>query len=478
MKNKSIWQKNIKINELPPLTQNMEVDCLIIGGGITGISTLLSLKKTNLKTILVEQNICGMGVTSKSTAKITYLQQDIYQKICKYVNNQSANLYLESQIEATNLLTSIIQKEKIDCNLKASPSYLFINNEKNLAKLNNIYSFLKNNKINVSKVKSIPFNEPIIEAIKVNNTYTFNPLKYLNHLKMKFQDSIYEHTKVLNIKKQDNKYICQVNAYQITAQKVIIATHYPYFLLPFFMPTKCHIETSYIGTKPINTKIDFNAINLDNPCISLRTYQNNLIYLYQSLNSSNIKNIKNYFHNLKEKNLENFWSNKDIITNDSLPFIGSLIKNDNSLLIATGYNTWGMTNATLAGKILTDIILNQENSYIKLFNPRRSLNLGSIINFPLDIYSSLKAIIKGNRFNVNNSNVTYTKINNQNVAIYKDKYGKEHIVLNRCPHMKCGLILNEEEQTWDCQCHGSRFDLDGNLIEGPSNYNIKFKKES
>ena len=99
----------------------------------------------------------------------------------------------------------------------------------------------------------------------------------------------------------------------------------------------------------------------------------------------------------------------------------------------------------------------------------------SIVRLPLDIGCNVKSIIKSTKNNVNNSNVIYKKINGEKVAIYKDTNGKEHIVYNRCPHMKCGIVFNEVENTWDCLCHGSRFDLDGKCIEGPSNYDISFK---
>ena len=135
-----------------------------------------------------------------------------------------------------------------------------------------------------------------------------------------------------------------------------------------------------------------------------------------------------------------------------------------------------MTNGTLAGKIISDIILKKNNPYIEIFSPHRSINLNKIIRFPIDLSCNIKSFIKSNKNNVNNSKVIYKKINEIDVAVYKDDDGKEHIVLNRCPHMKCGLLFNEVEKTWDCMCHGSRFDIDGNVIEGPSNYNITFKK--
>ena len=292
-----------------------------------------------------------------------------------------------------------------------------------------------------------------------------------------FQDSIFENSKVEKIDKKDKYYYSLVNGYMIKSKYVIIATHYPYFLVPFLFPFKTHVETSYIGALEVKNIQDISAINIDKPCISMRYYndgkKNYLIYLYQSFSSCNIQNIKENFRKLNS--FDFIWSNKDIITNDYIPFIGRLYQDDDTFLIASGYNTWGMTNATLASMILRDIILKRQNKYIELFRPDRLLSWNKVVRFFPDAYGSVKAILKSNKGNVNNRRVIYTKLDGKNVAIYKDENNKEHIVLNRCPHMKCRLVFNEVEKTWDCLCHGSRYDIDGKCIEGPSNHDITFK---
>jgi len=479
MKNYSIWLDNIESTNCKSVDKDMNTEVLIVGGGITGISTLYFLKNSGLKAILVERNKCVYGVTSRSTAKITYLQEKIYMNIRSLVNYETAKKYLKSQIDAVNLLKNIIETEKIDCDLKEVPSYLFTNDDNNISKLEEEYNFLQE-VVNVTKLNDVSFDEQVKLALKVDNTYLFHPLKYINHLKNKFKDDIYEKSKVESLNKERDYYVAYVNGYKIKAKYIVIATHYPYFLIPFLMPFKSHIETSYIGAKKINDFYSVSAINIDKPMVSLRYHQsknnNYLIYLYNSFISANIKNIKQNFNELKSRNdLQYTWSNKDIITNDYMPYIGNIYKNDNTLLMASGYNTWGMTNGTLAGKILTDIILGNNNKYVELFSPNRKINLSKIVRLPLDIGCNVKSIIKSTKNNVNNSNVIYKKINGEKVAIYKDTNGKEHIVYNRCPHMKCGIVFNEVENTWDCLCHGSRFDLDGKCIEGPSNYDISFK---
>ena len=164
------------------------------------------------------------------------------------------------------------------------------------------------------------------------------------------------------------------------------------------------------------------------------------------------------------------WSNTDIMTNDGFPYIGLI---DDNLLIGTGYNTWGMTNGILAGKILADIILGNDNEYIELFNPKR-INIASIGGAVMDSGYNVSGYING--ILTDSDYIRYEMVDGKEIAIYSDSEG-EHKVLTKCPHMGCRLIFNEVEKTWDCPCHASRFDIDGKCISGPSNRDIGVNKE-
>lgn len=475
MINKSIWLDE-NFNKLKSVNSNLETDVLVIGGGITGLSALYQLNKNKFKVLLVEKNICGMGVTSKSTAKITYLQEKIYMNIRKLESEVVARKYLNSQVDAIKLLVDIIKKENIKCGLKKVDSILFTRN--NFDKLKDEYKFLKHSKVSVKLDDIKELND--ILGIRAFDTYVFNPFKYINGLKKLLGDYIYEESKVERIEKKDGFYLCYVNGFCIKTKYVIIATHYPYFIYPFLLPMKSHIEVSYLGAVKVKKDFPISAINIDEKCISLRYYSNKksnyLIYLYGSYVGSSVKNIEDNFNDLiKNYPFEYVWSNKDIITSDYRPFIGRVYKEDDTFLIACGYNTWGMTNATIAGVILNDIVIKKHNKYIKLFDPNRCFNLNKIANFPINLFNSAKAYLSSGKTNQNNKSIMYDKINGKDVAIYVDEYEKRHVVLNKCPHMKCGLLFNSVEKTWDCMCHGSRFDIDGNCIEGPSNFDIKYK---
>jgi len=420
-----------------------------------------------------------MGVTSRTTGKISYLQENIYSKIKNYHGADAAKVYLQSQIEATNMIKDIVNKNNIDCNLEQVNSYIVNNcDTKYVAEKN----ALKDIGVNIKEDNK--------DSFYVDDTYVFHPLKYLYSLKdicLNNNIAIYENTKINSINKENDYYICKTYKNNIKAKYVVLALHYPYFLIPFFMPLKTYIEKSYIKASRTNKNYKLSSITITKPVKSIRYYSNDThnyeIFLTNTHNLCVKNNDKDNFDeliSLNENKPDYVWSNNDIMTNDSLPFIGA-IDSSNTLLIGTGYNTWGMTNGVLAGKILSNIILNKRNKYIDLFNPLRNINSGKVLNFPLILGSNTYSFVKSKiskQKSWYNENVKFEKRNGDNVAIYIDENKKEHIVYNLCPHLKCSLIFNEVEKTWDCPCHGSRFDIDGKCIEGPSNYDITYKKGS
>lgn len=484
-KNISIWSEIPQDQICNSLNEDIYVDVLIIGGGITGLSTAYHLINSNLKICLVEKNEIAHGVSSRTTGKLTFLQKNLCSKISKYHGHEKMKLYIESQIEAIKIVQDIIEKEKIECNFEKVSSYLFSNTDPEKVKKElKEYSSLC---IKTNTIDKLPNDLKTDSAFYIQDTYVFHPIKYLYALKniiLKKNVSIYENTNILSINKRQDHFECKTKYNLIKAKYIVLATHYPYFLFPFLLPLKTTIEKSYIGSYKVKENLKFSAITVSKPTISIRYYSDNNknyeIYLSNSHSSCFKFNEQDNFNELFHHHVHPtyIWSNKDIMTNDSLPYIGYINNNDN-ILIGTGYNTWGMTNGSLAGKILADIILNKQNKYIELFSPLRKLNIGQAINFPVSIASSVYSIIK-TKINKQKAwypdNIKFEKRNGKNVAIYIDENKKEHIVYNLCPHMKCSLIFNVVEKTWDCPCHGSRFDIDGNVIEGPSNYNITFKK--
>lgn len=465
MENKSLWSKYLK-ESFNTLEKDIECDTLIIGGGISGILTAYYLNESKQNVVLVERNSIGSGISSKMTAKVTILQ-DILIKI----DEKDLNLYLKSQLEGLKLLKNNINDNNIECDLKINNSYLYTSKKTNIKKLKKIEKYLENNNINYQE-ENINLDELDSKfSIKIKDSYEINPIKYINEIvNLSNNIKFYENTNIIEVIKEDNCYIARTNSNKIICKKLVFATNYPYFLKPLFFPIKVRLEKSYIAYGKSNIEGNFNLINIDKETNSIRFYEDKMIYLKGSRLISNkvndTKNFNNLFNNNLIKKYDNIWSNIDIITNDYLPIIGEVFKN---MYILTGYNTWGILSSHIGAKIIAHDIMKRKKyiKYQELFKPRKLINLKRFVNSSLNVYENINGFIKGTL--TKNDLIFYSK----DKAMYVDNNGSCYIVKRKCPHLKCNLIFNEVERTWDCPCHASRFDLYGNVLSGPSKYDIK-----
>ena len=253
------------------------------------------------------------------------------------------------------------------------------------------------------------------------------------------------------------------------------------------MPFKTRVDRFFIGASKIDNNKSIQLISCDKETVSMRYYQdiNNNYFLYGRRNHFVGKNvdIRDDYNELNQEykkhfgnDLEYFYYTHDLMTYDGLPFIGEVAKN---MFICTGFNKWGNTNGTLAGKIIADLVCSCNNRFSFLFKPKRCVSFDKIKNlFLYNIEVGCTYIL--NKINSNKEfygdDVKIEYIDGKKCGIYIDKKGNKHVVSNICPHMKCNLIFNYIDKSWDCPCHASRFTIDGDIICGPSAYDIKLKK--
>lgn len=474
MKNYPIWDGDEELI-LNDVLKNNYVDTLIIGGGIVGLTTAYFLMHSNRSILLIDKDKIGSGATYKSTAKISYLQKDIYQKLEKTYNYETSKLYYESQKEAINLLKDIIMKEKISCDLEKCKSYLFTTKKNGVKKIEKEKDILEKFDVTCYESNSLPISYKIESSFYVEDTYTFNPKKYTDKLSniLNSKINIVEETIAFNITKDNNLFNITTNKGKITAKTVIVATHYPFFIFPNLLPLRNYISREYITAGKYKTKEHFTAINIDKETESIRFYKDIIIYVSNNHRLTNnidyqkmYERSRNDFRKKFMTDVEYSWMNQDLMTNDYLPIIGQSEKN---LYIATGFNAWGMTNGVVAAKIISDLASRKSNRYENLFRPNR-INMIGVLNSIIDVASYAKVYTQTL---FHKKDYVYTiRIKGEKYFLYIDNEGKKHYVKTKCPHMKCNLVLNKEELTWDCPCHGSRFDIDGNIIEGPTKNSI------
>ena len=448
MVTKSVWIDTVKSINYPPLKKDISVDILIIGGGITGVSCLYHLKNSKYKVALVEQNKIGHATTGNSTGKLSYLQDSLIDKIRKSASEEKASFYLKFQRDAIEYIVNQITKESLSCDLEKVNSKVYTNQESEVELLKELKNFLERNGVLVKETTSSFVKSKYM--IETEDTYVFHPLKFLQELLKKNTFPVYENTSIQKIRKQNSTYLCYTKEHCIKAKKVILASHYPYFFIPFFFPSKASLEKSYLAaSNPQKEKTSL--ISYSNPYISIRSDSKQFLYLTSTQDiekkTSSSKQLLKLKKSLKDLKITptHIWSNLDVKSVDGLPYIGRLKE---EIYLSTGYNTWGLATGFYAGKMIKDLLENKDNIYLKLTNPNRSIKMFSKIE---NVIKSMKGFING-----------WTSIEEETRI---------------CPHMGCKLIFNRIEGIYECPCHGSKFNDEGKCINGPSKKDIQIKSD-
>lgn len=333
-----------------------------------------------------------------------------------------------------------------------------------------------------------------IAGIEFENQAQFNPYKYALGLAKVCIDSgvkIYEHTKAIDVdtEDEDEYYVITLeNGYKIKTKYLVIATKYPIVNIPGFYFMKMYQSTSYaIAMQTKQRLFEGMYINSEEPTISLRTAQYGDEYLlivvgfdHKTGAEIDLSNSYNYLEEIARNlcpdgKIKYYWNTEDCITLDKIPYIGKFSNMWDNAYVATGFNKWGITTSNIAAEIITDEILGEKNEYGEIFKATRMepiKNIKEVTNMVKESIDSL--VIKKLEVPIEEANQIQNdegkiiKVNGQKIGIYKDKEGVIYKVNPVCKHLGCELSWNNLEKTWDCPCHGSRYDYKGNLIYGPS----------
>lgn len=424
----SVWVEDVKHIFRDPLKDNIKADVLIVGGGMAGILCAYMLKKSGVDCILVEAKRICEGITKNTTAKITLGHGLIYGKLIREFGQDKARLYLKAQKKACEEYARLCQN--IDCDYVTKDSFVY--SLDNARKIENEVKAINRlgSKAEFCKKTDLPFN--VAGAVKIKNQAQFHPLKFAFEISKDLP--IYENTKVLQL--MPDKAVTKHG--DIKFKKIIIATHFPmlnkhgsYFL-------KMYQHRSYVIALDGAKFYDGMYVDEKDTGLSFRNYGNLLL-----LGGGGHRTGKNggNWHELEEfaakyypsAKITNRWATQDCITLDSVPYIGKYSKNTTDMYVATGFNKWGMSSSMVSAMILSDLVQEKDNEYSEVFSPSRSILRPQLA---VNAFESLVGLLTP--------------------------------TAPRCPHLGCALKYNPDEHSWDCPCHGSRFDENGEVIDNPA----------
>jgi len=432
---KSLWYDNLEAPKFDSVKGDIKTDVLIIGGGLAGLLCAYKLHKAGVEYTLVEAGRICCGVTQNTTAKITAQHGLVYDDIIKKFGKTGAKLYLDANLDAVEQYRQLCQN--IDCDFEQKDSFVYsLTGDRDIY---NEFSALQELGYNPCYSRELPLPLSVRGAVGFKNQAQFHPLKFAYAIAKGL--NICENSKVTALAK--NTALTEKG--KITAEKIIVATHFPIMNKHGLYFLKMHQERSYVLALEGADRVDGMYRDAEDKGFSLRTHGGLLLLGGGGHRTGEkgggwdeLKAFSDKFY--PNASIKYKWATQDCVTLDGLPYIGRYSGQTENIYAVTGFNKWGMTNSMLAADMLVAAVLDKKHPCSELLSPSRS------IMHPSLLVNSAKAV----------ANILRP-------------------TAPRCTHMGCALKYNSAEHTWDCACHGSRFDADGKVIDNPATDDLKKK---
>lgn len=483
----SIWRATCEIPRGKSLRDGnapVNPDVIIIGAGMCGILTGYLLQQQGVSVVILERDRIAAGVTQNTTAKVTAQHSLIYDKLIQEISLERAQQYATANMEAIESYQKLIQEQQIDCDWQRLPAYVY--SLDNAERIEQEVKAAQKLGIDATFTEKTTLPFAVKGAVKFGEQGQFHPLKFLKHLCQAL--TIYENTMVWDI--EGNAVITDYG--KIEADHIIVTTHFPFMNVPGYYFARMYQSRSSVIALEHAAILDGMYIDGDsNSGFSFRNYQDYLLFggagyrtgenslggSYEKLR----KAAREYYPQSEERY---HWSAQDCMPLDNIPYIGEYAMNMPHILVATGFQKWGMTTSMVAAKLFQDHIVKGKSSALaEVFSPQRFHMTASMKNLWQNTVETAKQFIAEKveipavqLENIPKGHGGIVEYNGKKVGVYKEENGETHVVTTKCPHLGCQLEWNPDELSWDCPCHGSRFDYHGKLLNNPAMRGLQDEK--
>lgn len=493
----SLWQDGMP--DYKPANKpeaNQVFDVLIVGGGITGITTGLLLQRAGKSVMIAEARNIGFGTTGGTTAHLNSFMETPFTEIIRNFGEENAKLVARAAREALDLIRKNIQEFNIDCGYKELSGYLFSQDEKQTKELDEIFESCQKVGVEVEYCDAIPVKIPFQKAFEFKRQGQFHPTRYIYALAKEFEKAggvLAEDCRVTGVEENE---ILEISSSRgsLRAKNLIYATHIPpgVNLLHF----RCAPYRSYVIAARLKNEKDYPdglVYDMYDPYRYYRTQEiDGKKYFiaggedHKTAHEENTEacfaRIEAYVRRYYEiEEIAFHWSSQYFNPADGIAYIGHLPGHPSNMFVATGYGGIGMTNGHIAAMLLTDLIVTGMSEYEKLFNPNRLKPVAGFKDFVKEAADVVSNFIGGifsrekleELASLAPGEAKVVKYEGHSIALYKDEAGQLHAVNPACTHIKCTISWNASEKSWDCPCHGSRFDINGEVLTAPARKDLE-----
>jgi len=470
---RSIWNQSALLPRFPALEGHRTADTVIIGGGMAGILTAYLLQQEGQDVAVVEANRIGNGQTAGTTAKLTAQHGLIYSRLTSTLGPETAGQYARMNQTAVARLRHLVQAQHIDCDFQDCTAFLCAASDP--APLEAEYAACQALEMDVFLTQDTELPFPA-QALGLRHQAQFHPLKLLAALAEDL--TIFEHSRVLEVEDQ----LVRTASGSISAETIIFACHYPFVNAPGYYFARQHQERSCVlaleGIEPLQNYY----LGIDDG-LSFRSWGNILL-----LGGSGYRTGENrqggQYERLEQIAKRHWphrrilcrWSAQDCIPMDGIPYIGRYAESRPHWLVATGFQKWGMSTSVAAAETLRDLALGRAPAPDStVFSPQRFHASASAKQLAEDSLHAVRGLgrrlLEAGRIPAEDLPAGHggiVELDGEKLGVYRSERGELLAVSVKCPHLGCQLEWNPDEKSWDCPCHGSRFDVYGHLLDGPA----------
>lgn len=488
----SYWIETAPGPGRPALAEDLDVDVAVIGAGVAGLSTAYELTRAGLGVAVLEAGRVAGGVTGYTTAKLTALHTLVYDKLRRTRDAQAARLYARSQSEAIEHAEELVDELDIECEWENRSAYTYVRDAGRVDELRAEAEAAREAGLPTKFVTETGLPFPVAGAVRVAGQAQFHPRKYLLALTADLVERggrVYEDTVVRGLAEGEPCRVTTATGATVRAGHVVVATHYPVFdralLFARLSPRR---ELVVAGALDADRDPDGMYITPEENTRSVRTAPygvdgQRLLVVTGEHFTPGTGDTPARFDRLAAWAGEHFpgvdltraWATQDIDPTDTVPMVGPLHPGARNTYVATGFGGWGLSGGMMAGRLLTALIIGRDCPWQELYDPRRLRTAVREAPTFLKNQAEVARHFVGDRLRpappveaIPPGEGAVVRAGTDRVAVYRDEEGTLHPVSARCTHLGCLVSFNSAERAWECPCHGSRFDTEGKVLQGPA----------
>lgn len=492
----SYWMVSAETPDHPPLTDDITVDVAVVGAGVAGLSIASELARTGRSVALLEAGAYAAGVTGGTTAKVSVLHGAIYHHLADKLGPDTAEAYATSQTLAMEHVAATTERLGVDCELERQPAYVYTESADDVEMLRREADAARRAGLAATFTQDTGLPFPVAGAVRVEDQLIFHPRKYLRAVAEEYVAQgglLFENTRVTGLDEGSPSVLTTEAGHRVSARDVVVATHYPIFdraMMFSRLTPKREFAVAGLVEESADPRAMYVSTSKDTRSLRGAPYDGGRLLIAtgspftpgDSRAPEQLAELKAWLTDRFPVDRVRFvWAAQDNMSGDQVPFIGPLHPGAKHAWVATGFNAWGMTSGVLSGLLLRDALEGRTEPWARIYDPRRvhpaleaktvassgaravaglAGNAGARLKAKLGRAPSADDLAPGQAGIIGDSDGEW--------ATYVDEDGVRHSVSPTCTHMGCLVSFNHVEKAWECPCHGSRFGLDGAVLQGPA----------